>query len=299
MLVVGSVLATGLNISGSASAEPPSDQRSAAEIAALVDQVAGSPVGSAPEVVAGAIEGAQEDRDAVAVTGPDGSELSIGVPGTDAGDQVRRSHENLVYPNVEPDTSVVARSVPGGTQALVVIDGPDAPSTFAFPLEVDGRPVRLEAADGGSVTVFGAGSTVALAQVAPAWAVDAVGRPVPTHFEVEDEALRQVVDHAGAAYPVIADPQFTWGWVTGTVYFTRSETRRATTVSGILSIAATLCAGSLVTGPAATAFCTGVFAHSGIVAFYANDVYGSGKCLKLKLPTFEPGSVRRGDRNCR
>jgi hypothetical protein len=298
LLVVGSVLAAGLGVGGSASADPSADEPSAAEVVALVDDVAGLAVGQAPEAVeAAGPESGPDEGQAVIDVGPDASEVSLGIPGAD--EEASRFRGNLVYAGVEADTSVVARSTAAGTQALIVIDGPDAPSSFRFPIEIDGRPVRFERAEAGSFAVYEEGATEATAQIQPAWAVDAAGRPVPTHYEVRDGSLEQIVDHAGASYPVVADPQFTWGWVTGTVYFTRSETRKASTFSGMLSIVATACAYSAGTGPGAGPFCAGAAAHAAIISTYANHINGQGKCLKIKLPVFLPGSVRRGDRNCR
>lgn len=42
----------------------------------------------------------------------------------------------------------------------------------------------------------------------PAWAVDAKGASVPTHFEADGNVLRQVVSHTSAKVtcPVVADP---------------------------------------------------------------------------------------------
>lgn len=41
------------------------------------------------------------------------------------------------------------------------------------------------------------------------WALDANGKPVPTHYEVNGTTLTQVVEHAaGTAYPVVADPSY-------------------------------------------------------------------------------------------
>lgn len=46
-----------------------------------------------------------------------------------------------------------------------------------------------------------------VAGLAPAWAVDAAGQPVPTWFEVEGNSIIQVVEHdASYSYPVVADP---------------------------------------------------------------------------------------------
>ncbi|MBB1246542.1 hypothetical protein GL263_23755 [Streptomyces durbertensis] len=44
------------------------------------------------------------------------------------------------------------------------------------------------------------------------WAVDASGKSLPTKYRVEGDDLIQTVDHAGAAYPVVADPKVSFGW---------------------------------------------------------------------------------------
>lgn len=52
------------------------------------------------------------------------------------------------------------------------------------------------------------------------WARDAVGRSLPTHYEVMGTSLVQHVNTDGATFPVIADPWVTHGWwyVTPVVY---------------------------------------------------------------------------------
>lgn len=43
--------------------------------------------------------------------------------------------------------------------------------------------------------------------VAPAWAKDANGNAIATHYEISGDTLTQVVDHSGTdAYPIVADP---------------------------------------------------------------------------------------------
>jgi hypothetical protein len=275
-----------------ASTEP--DDLLAHEVAAVADRVAGPPIGQADAADGVDVDLAQDADDEIVLEGTDGTTLSVDVPGspTAAGGQV-------VYDGAAEDTSIVARQVPGGAQALIVLNGPDAPSRFDFPIEVGDDPAVLRLTEGGGVEVLPSASGPAVAAVAAPWATDASGRQVPTHFEVRSGHLTQVVDHVDADYPVVADPQVTWGWVTGTVYFTRAETRKAKTVSGLLSVVAVACAGSLASGPAAPFICAGMAGHAAVIAIMADYYYGEGKCLKIKLPHFEPGSVRRGDRNCR
>lgn len=51
--------------------------------------------------------------------------------------------------------------------------------------------------------------------VAPAWAVDASGRRVPTRFQLDGDTLIQVVEHASGEfnYPIVADP-----WLGGNLF---------------------------------------------------------------------------------
>jgi hypothetical protein len=63
----------------------------------------------------------------------------------------------------------------------------------------------------GTVTVFDADGNPVSTIDAP-WAYDANGTPVPTHYEIRDGQLVQVVDTAGIEnllYPILADPELT------------------------------------------------------------------------------------------
>ncbi|MDR1186617.1 MAG: hypothetical protein LBK95_04060 [Bifidobacteriaceae bacterium] len=52
-----------------------------------------------------------------------------------------------------------------------------------------------------------------IAEVGAAWAVDANGNPVETHYEVTADGLKQVIDvDEETAFPVVADPSWLW-WV--------------------------------------------------------------------------------------
>src|SRR5438445_7651340 len=41
---------------------------------------------------------------------------------------------------------------------------------------------------------------------------DATGRPLATSYSADRNVLTQHIDTAGAVFPVIADPLFTYGW---------------------------------------------------------------------------------------
>jgi len=55
-----------------------------------------------------------------------------------------------------------------------------------------------------------------MAKIGAAWAVDANGEAVATHYEIDGTTLTQVVDTDGqTAYPVVADPAWYWWLWTG------------------------------------------------------------------------------------
>ena len=121
----------------------------------------------------------------------------------------------VVYQSDTSPVSLAAQATEdGGMQVLVVIDGPDAPTEYRFDTTVPAGAVLLPSTDGGAAVVDAEGSVVAV--VAPAWAVDANGQPVPTHYRIDGTTLVQVIDHHGAAYPVVGDPCWScWGAAIG------------------------------------------------------------------------------------
>ena len=88
-----------------------------------------------------------------------------------------------------------------------MIDGPGAPTEYRFDLTVPAGAALQTTPDGGAAVVGADGGVVSV--VAPAWALDANGTQVPTRYRIEGTTLVQVIDHHGAAYPVVGDPCWT------------------------------------------------------------------------------------------
>lgn len=78
--------------------------------------------------------------------------------------------------------------------------------------------------------------------------------------------------------------KYTWGWVTGTVYYNRLETRKLKTVSFLVLAAAGICAffGSYTLG-AACVIAGAVLAQW---QYVAGNAYGNGGCVKIRVPYF-------------
>ncbi|MGV0437996.1 hypothetical protein ACUY2L_02175 [Corynebacterium mastitidis] len=95
----------------------------------------------------------------------------------------------------------------GREQSLILLEGPDSPREYRYDLDVLPGGRVVENPDG-SVDVLDAQGNVTKHVKAP-WAYDALGREVPTYFEVDPETgeLIQVVDpERTTALPILADP---------------------------------------------------------------------------------------------
>lgn len=167
------------------------------------------PDGTRADVGDGSAEVSSNPDEGLVLHSPSGATVSLGVPGTAAQGTVIDG--NVVYPEVAEDAAVVARPVLDGVQALVVIDGDDAPSRYEFPVDA-GPETHLRPHADGSIEVLSTEDGASIAKIDAPWATDAAGKPVPTRYEIAGSSVIQVVDHVGAAYPVTADPKVTLGW---------------------------------------------------------------------------------------
>ncbi|GAA2132666.1 hypothetical protein [Nocardioides bigeumensis] len=196
--------------------------------------------------------------------------------------------EVSIFTNDADATSVAVNPLAdGGTQFVVAIGGAESPETYAFPVDVpDGARLELTE-DGGAQVADGGGGS--LATIPAPWAEDANGADVPTHFEVADGALVQVVDHidSGATYPILADPSvFTCdAWTATCVKFTKAETVAISKFAnpglvGAFTWAGAVC--SKIPVPVIAGGCAiyvSVYAYLLVKSF--DGAAGSGKCVEL------------------
>ncbi|WP_188676343.1 hypothetical protein [Subtercola lobariae] len=84
--------------------------------------------------------------------------------------------------NNDTSTVPVVKS-DGSVEITTVIDNANAPATYAYPITVHGGgSVALN--DDGTVSILNADGNW-VAGIAPAWAKDATGGAVPTHYTVD------------------------------------------------------------------------------------------------------------------
>lgn len=88
---------------------------------------------------------------------------------------------------------------------VTVLENDNAPSTYSYQFDSD-ELGSFEHGEDGEIAVLSK-SGDPLAFVAPAWAKDANGTPVQTHYELDGSTLKQVVEtDTDTSFPVVADP---------------------------------------------------------------------------------------------
>ncbi len=164
-----------------------------------------------------------------------GGSINVGVPGSPDRALVA-SDGTVVYNNAYRDTSIVVQpQIDGGARMITVLDSPTAPDSFDYQVALNTGQSMSLTADGGAAVTGQAGDTI-LAVPAP-WAFDANGAPVSADYTLSGTTLTlNVHPTETTSYPVITDPYFHWGWVTGTLYFNKAETRMICT-GGLSSLA--------------------------------------------------------------
>ena len=94
-----------------------------------------------------------------------------------------------------------------------------------------------------------------LGYLAAAWATDAHGHAVPTSYHVAGTTVVQTVAHAGAVYPVVADPTYWWG---AQVTMSSTQANRVSAAlaagAGVAGVVSLLAAGTIAGIPGAVVY---------------------------------------------
>jgi hypothetical protein len=94
--------------------------------------------------------------------------------------------------------------------SYVVIKDASAPSDYQFTIGTASEGLKLTADNRGGVTVSDSEGNFVNTILAP-WAKDANGKNIPTGCTTSGNVVTQHVDTKGAAFPVVADPQYGCG----------------------------------------------------------------------------------------
>lgn len=165
---------------------------------ASVDVEAGNSIVTIPSDTSLPIEVKDEDGTLISLTLPQAQRVA---PAEQIGDGV------IAYDNSDGSHTIPLVKDDGSVQVTTVIDDAQAPNRYVYDFDLpDGA--SLEQTEEGIAFLGGDGNLIG--GVAPAWAVDAEGKTVPTWYEIEGSRITQVVAHDDkVSYPVVADPL--WG----------------------------------------------------------------------------------------
>ncbi len=106
-------------------------------------------------------------------------------------------------PTPAPDPAPAGSSA-GGVRMMTMLQGPDAPTDYAFPLSIpDGGTIASDG-DGGYDILDAAG--VKTLHIAAPWARDADQAAVPVSYSLDGTTLTMHIDTTGASFPIVADP---------------------------------------------------------------------------------------------
>ncbi|HKP91225.1 MAG TPA: hypothetical protein VJT75_14775 [Thermoleophilaceae bacterium] len=140
-------------------------------------------------------------------------EVSVGVELEGAASQAASVQSNSAfYANVIEDGDLVLEPQPEGAELSVLLRSPAAPTEIPLRFELPaGAALRMAAGTGSEPLPSGAIEVVdgsrRLASVSPAVAVDADGRDVPVHYELDGRRVIMNVDPTGeVSWPVLVDP---------------------------------------------------------------------------------------------
>ena len=234
-----------------------------------------------------------DPTDPISMTRSGGANVGVSLPGTPSHGKAAGTGM-VLFEGVAKDTDVLIQPQKDtGVRVLTVINGPQAPTQFDYDLKLADGHKLFQMQDGRVVVVDAEDFAVALIE-AP-WAYDAQGNAVPVSYTTSDTVLTLNVAHDDTtAYPVLADPVFTWGIISGTAYFNRSETYTVGTFS-LIPIAVFLVLPEPITSLIA--------AQAGVIVGWAASAIARDRtCLKLRYgfspswnglnPFLSPGHYR-------
>lgn len=150
----------------------------------------------------------------------------------------------------------------------------------------------LELVDDGSIDVID-DNGFTIGRFLPPWALTSDGSRVETSYKLNGSTIIQTVESVSDdSYPIVSDPEFTWGWISGTIYFNRSETLQICTwgafAFGVLRLGAPIWAWTVMGAVLTIA--------AGTIATIACGIYNTGQCLKIK--SFSPYIFTHNGNRC-
>ncbi|MFI5974866.1 hypothetical protein [Streptomyces sp. NPDC051452] len=204
--------------------------------------------------------------------------VSLTLPATGAKQQSSTNDTNIFAGNDASVTAAAQATTDGGFRALFTLNDANAPRQQSFRLALPTGATVRQTAEGGLI-VFNADGTIIGGLETP-WAKDANGNAVPTTYTVDGDTVTQTVTpNADTAFPVVADPKWTWGIISGTVYFNKKETSHLAANAGFVAV---------VFAAAPPPFDAYGILNAANISRVAWNAGSDHKCVEVKVPTFLP-----------
>lgn len=220
--VLGSLFVSAALLAGSGGLAAADELEEAVQVAEAIESVApeGAALAASTETGGGLVSTVEDSSVESPATSADpvvmdaaGTQTMVTLPVLEgnATSVSQTSDNTVVYVGSEEVSLAVQPLADGSTRFLTILDGKEAAQQYEYRFE--GAELDLQGDD--SVLVYQEGALTGVVDVP--WAKDANGLDVPTRYEIEGDALIQVIDHASGnyAYPVVADPWWnpaTWQW---------------------------------------------------------------------------------------
>jgi Protein of unknown function (DUF2599) len=137
----------------------------------------------------------------------EGQTISIALPFAANSKTAQRVADGAVaFDNQNDSATAILNKGNSSLQIVSVIKSDSAPERFTYQINVPSG-FYLKTNGDKSASLFSAAGDF-VGGIAPAWATDARGKAVPTHYEMAGTSFTQVVEHrkSNYAYPIVADP---------------------------------------------------------------------------------------------
>ncbi len=159
--------------------------------------------GSIPVLATEAVTVGMTSGSAVKIELPDEASL---IPGG-----ARRGSSEVIY-NSRKELQVEVAAIDGnGIRFIIVIEGPNAPTTYTYPLSLP-ESIRLKIKKGAGnallVKIDEDGNELPVGYIDIPWAIDAEGKDIPVSQIITKTKITLTINHRNAVYPVYADPTY-------------------------------------------------------------------------------------------
>lgn len=182
----------------------------------------------------------------VKISSPEGTSLEVQLPDhLNLEDAVLTTDGTVVYRSADETVDAAVQTLEDGSVRFQTVIN-DASAAHEFSYSLGGGFVPVEASDGSIVAAKVSENDFQAFTVSDAWARDANGQEVPTHYEIRGNDLVQVVTPAPeTVYPIVADPRWMWYNFAYGAQFSKSETRTLAAAGGIAGFCVLLPAGAI------------------------------------------------------